>query len=157
MTVLKALNDNVDAVIAYLKAGPPTPTLTTTTTTGGDPKEPEGWHWPLFYLILGVIIILCHYAWCAAQCSHLDTKTPSNRSEGKPENPETTFWQDVKHWMGGNKCRLVGVFAIILLLAEWKVVGMPVSVLACITTGAPRKGYKPEQPIKFSHKAPRRR
>ncbi len=151
MTVFEGtLNDkDVDAVIAYLKAGPPTPTLTTTTTTGGDPKEPEAGIDPL-YLILGVIIILAIMLG-ALRSVRTSMQNASNRSEGKPENPETTFWQDVKHWMGNNR-RLVGVFAIILLFG-----GMKSCWDACFRIGVyydwrTQKGYKPEQPIKFSHK-----
>ena len=72
---LKAHNDkDVDAVIAYLKAGPPAPALTTTTTTGGDPKN-LGLALTLFTLP-SVIIIPCHYAWCALRSVRTSMQTP---------------------------------------------------------------------------------
>jgi hypothetical protein len=65
--------------------------------------------------------------------------------------PETTFWQEARQWMSGHR-RLVGVICIVIVF-----VGMKSCWDACYRIGVyydwrTQKGYKPEQPIKFSHK-----
>jgi hypothetical protein len=75
----------------------------------------------------------------------------ANRAEGKPDVPETTFWQEARGWMSGNR-RLVGVICIVLAF-----VGMKSCWDACYDLGVyydweTGKGYRPEQPIRFSHK-----
>lgn len=154
MTVFEGqLTDkDVDAILAFLKA--PAPTAPGVVAGGGAGEavataESKGGIDPLYLLLTAIIIIAILLG--ALRSVRTSMQNASNRAEGKPENPETTFWQEVKSWMSGNR-RLVGVFVIILSF-----VGMKSCWDACYNIGVyydyrTQKGYKPEQPIKFSHK-----
>jgi hypothetical protein len=101
-------------------------------------------------MILGVIVILAIML-VALRSIRTSIQNTANVKEGKEENPDITFWQEVKNWMSGHR-RLVGVFAIIIAF-----IGMKGCWDACYNIGVyydwkTQKGYKPEQPIKFSHK-----
>lgn len=154
MTVFEGqLTDaDVDAVIAYIKAPPVDPGTTTTTTggsTGTEVAEAKGGIDPL-YLLLGGIVILAIIIGALRSVRH-SLQNSYNRSEGKAENSDMTFGEEVKHWISGNR-RLVGVFCIIIAF-----MGMKSCWDACFDLGVyydweTQKGYHPEQPIKFSHK-----
>jgi len=154
MTVFEGtLTDkDVDAVIAFIKG--PAPAAPGAPAGGGDITNAgavasKGGIDPL-YLILGSIVVLAILL-VALRSVRTALQNTSNRAEGKEENPELTFWQEVKNWMSGHR-RLVGVLSIILVF-----VGMKGCWDACFNIGVyydyrTQKGYKPEQPIKFSHK-----
>jgi mono/diheme cytochrome c family protein len=153
MTVFEGqLSDkDVDAILKYLKT-PPAPIVTTSDTTTG-PESPavakSGGIEPL-YILLAVIVILALLIG-AFRSVRNSMQNSANRAEGKAENPDITFWQEIRNWMGSNR-RLVGVFGIIIAFA-----GMKSCWNACYNIGVyydwkTQKGYKPEQPIKFSHK-----
>lgn len=153
MTVFEGqLSDkDVDAILGFLKAPlvVPGPTGPTSPGDGAPVAEVGGGIEPLYLLLAGIIIIAILIG--ALRSVRTSLQNASNRSEGKDENPEITFWQEVKNWMSGNR-RLVGVFCIILAF-----VGMKSCWDACFNIGVyydyrTQKGYKPEQPIKFSHK-----
>ena len=154
MTVFEGqLSDkDVDAILAFVKA--PAPTAGPSTASGGDTGNggevvSKGGIDPL-YLILGSIVILA-ILMVALRSVRTALQNTSNRAEGKAENPDLTFWQEVKNWMSGHR-RLVVVLSTILLC-----MGMKSCWDACFNIGVyydyrTQKGYKPEQPIKFSHK-----
>jgi mono/diheme cytochrome c family protein len=153
MTVFEGqLTDkDVDAILGFIKA--PLPVAVSTTPgqnpTDGLTPEPQGSIEPL-YLILGAIVILTILLG-ALRSVRTSLQNSVRRSEGKSELPELTFWQEAKGWMGQRR-RLVGVIVIILLFG-----GMKSCWDACYRIGVyydykTQKGYKPEQPIKFSHK-----
>lgn len=155
MTVFEGqLNEkDVDAILAFVKG--PDPALknvvATSNAASGDAvaEESKGVIEPL-YLILGSIVILAILLG-ALRSVRTSLQNTANRSEGKQENPEITFWQEVRNWMSGHR-RLVGVFTIIISF-----IGMKSCWDACYNIGVyydykTQKGYKPEQPIKFSHK-----
>ncbi len=153
MTVFEGqLNDkDIASIIEFIKAPPvvTTPVSGGPVATGEGVEEPKGSIEPL-YLVLGFIVILAILLG-ALRSVRTSLQNSSNRVEGKEEMPEQTFWQEVKGWMGGHR-RLVGVFVIVLTF-----VGMKSCWDACYNIGVyydyrTQKGYKPEQPIKFSHK-----
>lgn len=153
MTVFEGqLTDkDVDALLAYIKAPPAEvkPTAAGATATGEPVEEVKGGIDPL-YLLLGAIVLLAIIIGALRSVRH-SLANSFNKKEGKAEIPEMTFLQEVKHWMGGHR-RLVGVFVIIILFS-----GMKSCWNACYKLGVyydykTQKGYKPEQPIKFSHK-----
>ena len=153
MTVFEDLSDkDLTSIIDFLKGPAPGPVVT---ATGGGPTEPtetasgNGGIEPL-YLILGFIVILAILIG-SLRSVRASLQNSSNRAEGKEENPELTFGQEVKGWISGHR-RLVGVFCIVIAF-----VGMKSCWDACYNIGVyydykTQKGYKPEQPIKFSHK-----
>lgn len=144
-------DDEVKALVEYIKAPPAPPTAKnspaavaseegTEETKGIDP----------LYLLLGGIVIIAIIIGALRSVRH-SLQNSYNRKEGKAELPEMTFGEEVKQWMGNNR-RLVGVFALIILFA-----GVKSCWNACFDLGVyydweTQKGYKPEQPIKFSHK-----
>ena len=142
---------DIDAVVAFLK-GPP-PAGPTTTTTGGKTDdvvvEEKGGIDPLYLLLAGIVIIAIIIG--ALRSVRQSLQNTYNRKEGKAENADMTFGQEIKQWISGHR-RLVGVFVIIIGF-----VGMKGCWNACFDIGVyynweTKKGYKPEQPIKFSHK-----
>lgn len=155
MTVFEGqLTDkDVDAVLAFLKGPAPTtgaPGADTSAQGGGvAAAENKGGVEPL-YIILGAIVVLLILLG-ALRSIRTSLQNSVNRSEGKEENPDITFWQEIKNWMSGHR-RFVGVLCIIIAF-----VGMKGCWDACFNIGVyynwkTQKGYFPEQPIKFSHK-----
>lgn len=154
MTVFEGqLNEkDIAAIIAFIKGPAPTPPVPAGGKPGGGDvaaTENVGGIDPL-YLTLGVVVILAILIG-ALRSVRTSLANTANRSEGKEENPDITFWNEVKGWMSHNR-RLVGVFSIIIVF-----MGMKSCWDACFNIGVyydwhTQKGYKPEQPIKFSHK-----
>lgn len=153
MTVFEGqLTDkDVDAVLAFLKAPAPVAAGTSgPTPKDGEPVvEEKGGIDPLYLLLAGIVIIAIIIG--ALRSVRQSLQNTYNRKEGKAENVDMTFGQEVKQWISGHR-RLVGVFVIIIGF-----VGMKGCWNACFDIGVyydweTKKGYKPEQPIKFSHK-----
>ncbi|MES2130919.1 MAG: c-type cytochrome [Bacteroidota bacterium] len=142
---------DVEALLTYIKT-PPVLTTTGPTTTGGEQTasvEEKGGIDPLYLLLAGIVIIAIIIG--ALRSVRQSLQNTYNRKEGKSENADMTFGQEVKQWISGHR-RLVGVFVIIIGF-----IGMKGCWNACFDIGVyydweTKKGYKPEQPIKFSHK-----
>ena len=153
MTVFEGQLDDkaVASIIAFIK-GPPPAAPVPVKGPGTDSvaaSENIGGIDPL-YLTLGILTILAILIG-ALRSVRTSLQNTANRSEGKAENPDISFWNEVKGWMGTNR-RLVGVFSLILVF-----MGMKGCWDACFDIGVyytweTKNGYKPEQPIKFSHK-----
>jgi mono/diheme cytochrome c family protein len=142
---------DVASIIAFLQGPPPS---TGPKPPGGgavavdEEAEPTGID-PL-YIILIVIVILAILL-ASLRSVRTSLQNSVNTLENKPENPDLTFWQEIKNWISGNR-RLVGVISIVVIF-----IGMKGCWDACWNIGVyydyrTQKGYKPEQPIKFSHK-----
>lgn len=142
---------DVAAILGFLKAP-----LKETTPTGGPAApgdgvaaEAKGGVEPL-YLILGIIVILAILL-VTLRSVRTSLQNTANLKEGKPENPDLTLWQEVKDWISGHR-RLTGVIVIVIAF-----IGMKGCWDACFNIGVyydwkTQKGYKPEQPVRFSHK-----
>ncbi len=153
MTVFEGqLNEkDVEAILNYIKT-PPVVVSAASGNTSADTSEPSektNGIDPLF-LILGFIVVLIILL-SSLRSVRTSLQNSNNRSEGIEEIPEQTFWKEVKAWLSGHR-RLVGVFVIIISF-----IGMKSCWDACYNIGVyydykTQKGYKPEQPIKFSHK-----
>lgn len=155
MTVFEGdLTDkDVDDILAFLKAPLPVP------GGGGDNKTPSGGEVAVedegamidpLYLILGSIVVLAILLG-AFRSVRIAMQNSALRAEGKSEIQDRGIWQETKDWMSGNR-RLVGVICIVIVF-----IGMKGCWDACFNIGVyydyrTQKGYKPEQPIKFSHK-----
>lgn len=155
MTVFEGqLNEqDVDAILKFVagpapSAGPKAPGGEVAAAPGTE-EEKTG-SVDSLYLTLGVIVILAILI-IAFRSVRTSLENTAARTEGKPENPDITFFQEARLWMSGHR-RLVGVFCIIIAF-----IGMKSCWDACFDIGVyydweTLKGYKPEQPIKFSHK-----
>lgn len=153
MTVFEGqLSDaDVDAILGYVKNPPVAgPSTTGGGDTVGEPVAETGNGIDPLYLLLGAIVIIAIIIGALRSVRH-SLQNSYNRKEGKAENPDITFGQEVKQWMSGNR-RLVGVICLIIGF-----MGMKSCWNACFDLGVyydweTQKGYHPEQPIKFSHK-----
>lgn len=142
---------DVTAILDFIKAPPPEAPKAgpAGVPAGGLAEEPKAGIEPL-YLILGAIVVLAILLG-SLRSIRTSLQNTTRRIEGQEELPEIGFWQECKNWMSGHR-RLVGVFVIVLGFA-----GMKSCWDACYNIGVyynwrTQKGYKPEQPIKFSHK-----
>ena len=122
MTVFEGQIDEkgVASIVAFLKGPDPASKVVSTGAAAG-PGEPveesKGGIEPL-YLILGIIVILAILIG-AFRSVRTSMQNAANRAEGKTENPDITFFQEVKNWMQGHR-RLVGVFTIIIAFGGMK-------------------------------------
>ncbi len=155
MTVFEGqLSDqDVDAIINFLKgpapAAPGAPAGGSGAVADAGKEEVKPGIEPV-YLVLGAIVVLVILLY-ALRSVRYSLQNSANRAEGKEELPEQTFFEEAREWMRGHR-RLVGVFVIILVFG-----GMKSCWDACYRIGVyydwrTQKGYKPEQPIRFSHK-----
>lgn len=154
MTVFEGqLSDkDVDAIIAFLQAPPPAAAGPKGPAAGvpiaGAEESAKGID-PL-YLILTFVVVLAILI-TALRSVRTSLQNTANRSEGKPENPEITLWQEAKSWITGHR-RLVGVFCIIIGFAGMKSCWDACYNISVYYDWKTQKGYHPDQPIKFSHK-----
>jgi len=142
---------DVVSILDYLKSPPPGPAVTTEVATGGNEAQmAKSSGVDPVYIILAVVVILAILL-VTLRSIRTALQNTQNRAEGKPENPEVTFWKESGEWISGHR-RFVGVLVIIIAF-----VGMKGCWDACYDIGVyydweTGKGYKPEQPIRFSHK-----
>jgi cytochrome c2 len=152
MTVFEGqLSDkDVAAILKYVK-NPPAPVSpgSDSVASGGEVKEVEPGIEPV-YLVLGTIVLLIILLYTLRSVRHA-MQNAANKSQGKTEAPEMSFVEEAKDWMAGHR-RVVGVLSLLLVFG-----GMKSCWDACFRIGVyydwkTQKGYKPSQPIKFSHK-----
>ncbi len=153
MTVFEGTlsDDEINAVIEYIKnppievaKGPAGPVA-----TGGDEVEQEVGVSPL-YILLAVVVILALLI-SILRGVRISLRNVTNKKEGKEEEPALTFWEEVKEWTGGHR-RFVGVCFIVITCIGVKGCWNSLFRIGVYYDYQTQKGYKPEQPIKFSHK-----
>ena len=153
MTVFEGQIDDkgVDAIIAFLKGPAPVVVIPGKPVggTGSEGEEVKPGIEPL-YFVLGSIVLLAIFI-TTFRSVRTSLQNSANRTEGKPENPDMTFFEEARHWISGHR-RLVGVLCIVVGF-----MGMKSCWDACYDIGVyydwkTQKGYHPDQPIKFSHK-----
>jgi cytochrome c2 len=154
MTVFEGtLTDaQIDDVIAYLKEGEKEGPKVTDTTTGGDVAAAgaggeTGGIDPL-YIILAIIVILAILIGILRGVRN----SMSAAAEHTPEEElSKTFWQEAREWMASHR-RFIGVCCIIIVLLGMRSCWNSLWMVGVYYDKETDKGYKPEQPIKFSHK-----
>ncbi len=153
MTVFEGQIDDkgVDAIIAFLKGPAPVVVVPGKPAggTGTEGEEVKPGIEPL-YFVLGIVVLLAIFI-TTFRSVRTSLQNSANRSEGLPENPDMTFFEEARAWMSGHR-RFVGVMCIVIGF-----MGMKSCWDACYDIGVyydweTNKGYHPEQPIKFSHK-----
>ena len=168
MTVFGYLSDaEVDNIIAYLSTKPsdPQPVAAGGAKPGtADSGAGEGTETSnnTLYFIFGAITLLVIFIGAFRQM-RIALQNEVNRRSGKPEQEELTFWEEAKKWMGQNR-RFLGVCGVVLVLVGMRSCWTSlwyVGIYAQSNNGpyelavpgaAKDRTYKPEQPIKFSHK-----
>ena len=154
MSEFEFLTDaDLKSLVEYIK-NPPAPPVPaggggSTSDDGSEQAEVKGGIDPL-YLVLGAVVILAILIGALRSVRH-SIRNNQNIAAGKPEVEEVSFMDEVKEWMSGHR-RLVGVVAIIILFMGVKSCWNACYKLGVYYDWTTQKGYKPEQPIKFSHK-----
>lgn len=142
--------EDVAAIIGFIKGPAPVDKKNAPTTDpSGAVAEVKPGIDPLFFT-LGLVVILAILI-TTFRSIRTSLQNSANRAEGKPENPDITFWEEARGWISGHR-RLVGVLCIVIGF-----MGMKSCWDACFDIGVyydweTQKGYHPSQPIKFSHK-----
>ncbi len=136
-------DDEINAIGTFLK-NPPAPVVGPTGPTGptGEVHVEKGLDtfWTLVIIIIALIIIIAVLRGVKRSLSNV-----VNEREGKPANPDRNVWEETKVWMGANKSK-VALIIIILLSIGSKMAWDAMFDIGVFT------GYKPSQPIAFSHK-----
>lgn len=153
MTAFAFLSDaEMDNLIAYIKTPPAAPVATDGPKgpdgeTSGAPAE-EGLD-PL--LVLLAVIAFLFIIITVLRTVRQSLRNVVNAKQGLPEQPSTGFMADVRSWINRNK-RIVALFIIILIgyASKWAWDGM--MGIGVYAGPGIENGYKPSQPIKFSHK-----
>lgn len=134
--------EDVKAIAAFVKAPP-----TDGPKTGGENpfavKAEEKSNAP-FYVLSGIIVFLILLIGALRTVKH-SLKNTMNEKEGRATEEDNGFWAEARAWMGAHK-RFVALCVIFLLS-----VGSKWAWDAMMGIGV-YQGYKPEQPIHFSHK-----
>lgn len=155
MTVFEGVlsDDDINAVVEYIK-NPPVEVAAVKTDSGTNAgaetaaNEEKGIS-PL-YILLTLIVILAILI-SILRGIRVSMQNIANKIEGKEEVPAVSFWQEAREWVAGHR-RIVGVFTIIILFIGMKGCWNSLFNMGVYYDYRTQKGYKPEQPIKFSHK-----
>lgn len=155
MTVFEGTlsEEQLQAITDYVVKGDCNPTTGTPTSTTGDSTTGEvaadvkGGIDPL-YIILAIIVILAILISILRGVRNSISSVTEKTSDEELAKP---FWQEAKEWMAGHR-RFIGVCCIILLLIGMRGCWNSLWQVGVYYDETTDKGYKPEQPIKFSHK-----
>jgi mono/diheme cytochrome c family protein len=157
MTVFEGILTEADvkAILDYIK-NPPADNAQTAAAGGAgsaaasdDELVEEKDNTFLYVLLLSVVIL--SILWVALRNVRVALENLNRKIEGKEIPEDKGIYHEVKDWFSRNR-RFVGAMSVILVF-----VGMKSCWDACYNIGVyydwrTQKGYKPEQPIKFSHK-----
>jgi len=156
MTVFEGqLTENdVKDILAFLKAPPPaqktaaaqTPAAGTT-SADSEQKEKKGSNYLLIFLVLFVLAVL----WISLRNVRIAMENVVNAKTGKPSYEPKPISQEIKEWLVKNN-RFVFVVSVVLVFVGMKSCWDALFKVGVYYDWKTQKGYKPEQPIKFSHK-----
>jgi cytochrome c2 len=153
MTNFGSLSDaEIDAILTYADKGetPPPPPGGAVVPVGNEAKQEPVNNTFLLIIVLVLLIILI----AVLRFAKINLKNAVNEKEGRPDEPALPFVDAARKWMNENK-RTVAVIALFLVgglvVNGWYVL-KDVGVYAHEEKPGEWKGYKPSQPINFSHK-----
>lgn len=143
MTVFTNLKDDeIKAILTYIKeVKPPAAAVTTKTTDeeGGEEKSSNAW----IYLIAAAVVL---YLISGVLRRTQETLASAVRKRsGIPEPAPMGRWQSFVHWARNNKKLLAVILIVVFMYGSVK------AWYGLLSIGV-TQGYKPEQPIKYSHK-----
>lgn len=136
-------DDDIKAVIEYIKNPPvekkdaaPTTTQTETTKTDGNDNT--------LLILLGIVSLLLILAVVLRSVKYNLLNVVASK-KGEAEVIDKGWWGETKNWFMLHKRTLLAlIIVVVLMLSKWAWDGLfGIGVY---------EGYKPEQPIKFSHK-----
>ncbi len=155
MTVFEGqLSENdVKDILAFLKAPPPAAKnapvaqAASNQATSTEETKNKGSNYLLIFLVLFVLAVL----WISLRNVRIAMENVVNAKTGKPTYEPKTISEEIKEWLIKNN-RLVFVASIIIVFIGMKSCWDALWKVGVYYDWKKQKGYKPEQPIKFSHK-----
>ncbi len=154
MTVFEGqLSENdVKDILAFLKAPPPAPknAPVAQAASGQTPdktQESKGSNYLIIFILLFILVVL----FVALRNTRIALQNIVNANAGKPVYEPKTIGEEIKDWAIKNN-RFVFVLSIILAFVGMKACWDELWKVGVYYDWKTQKGYKPEQPIKFSHK-----
>lgn len=137
-------DEDIDNILAYVKDynenAPVKETAAVTTSADEGSSEPEETSpWFVLIIVIALLIVVSILRKVQHSLAIVEAK-----KRGEELGPETSMWEGIVAWIGGNK-RIVGLMGIVLIALVAKA-GWDSAINVGIYTG-----YEPEQPIKFSH------
>lgn len=140
MTPFNLTDDEIKSILAYIKAeGEKAPKVAVSASAGEEKKE-KGFPWIWVLSVLGLFILFRVLSGVQKNLEHA-----VRDKEGIPHPVELKGMPAFKAWVRGNK-KLIAVF--LLLFIVWS----SVEAWYWMADIGVQQNYKPEQPIKFSHK-----
>jgi mono/diheme cytochrome c family protein len=142
MTSFNLKDDEIKAILAYIKTEEAKPDVTAGPVAGNQPGAPPEkkviWPW-----LLGAAVILYLLSGILRRVQETLASTVREK-QGLPEPAATTNWQRNREWIRRNK-KLIAVILIFL-----SIVGTVKGWYALMDIGV-MQGYLPDQPIAYSH------
>lgn len=156
MTVFEGqLSENdVKDILAFLKAPPPAAknapiaqATQGTSTSATESSKDKGSNYLLIFLIIFVLAVL----WISLRNVRIAMENVVNVKTGKPVYEPKPIGEEIKEWLIKNN-RFVFVVCVIIVFVGMKSCWDALFKVGVYYDWKTQKGYKPEQPIKFSHK-----
>jgi cytochrome c551/c552 len=142
MTSFNLKDDEIKAIIGYIKTESEKAPATVVSPTGPQPGQEEKGKATWVYLVLAAFVLFLISGVLRRVQTHLAKAVRAK--EGLPEPVKMTRWKSFVHWSRNNK-KLLAVILIVIFV--WGNVKGWYSLKAIgVTTG-----YTPDQPIKYSH------
>ena len=135
-------DEDIKSILAYVKNPPVEVAKTEGPKAEGAAATSEGadYTWILVTIAIFLIIIIAVLRGVKKSLQNV-----LNEKQGKPHDADLTAWEEIKIWMNSHKTK---VAVIIILLLGWL---SKEAWYAMMDIGV-YTGYKPSQPIAFSHK-----
>ncbi|MGE0637800.1 MAG: cytochrome c3 family protein [Bacteroidia bacterium] len=135
-------DEELKAIIAVIKAGPPAAPAPVATAPGAEPAQaPKGN--TMLYVLLGLTILFLILINVLSGVKR-SLQTLVNEKDGLPAPAELGTWGEIKYWMAHNK----GIVALGVIIGFLWISKIGWDALMGIGV---YQGYQPEQPIAFSH------
>ncbi|GAB4203344.1 MAG: c-type cytochrome [Bacteroidia bacterium] len=154
MTVFEGqLSENdVKDILAFLKAPPPAPKNAPVAQSAGEKtttatETSKGKNYLIIFLVIFVLIVI----FTSLRNAKNTLQSIVNIKNGKPSYEPKPLTEEIKEWLVKNN-RLVFVISVVLLFVGMKSCWNELWKVGVYYDWKTQKGYKPEQPIKFSHK-----
>ncbi len=143
MTAQAVNDEEIDAILKYVaEYQPPVaadPAATKSTDTGSAADGADNTKW---YVVIGALLLIVIFSVAGVRKSLYNSVA---EQRGLPTTEGLTYWEQTKLWISRNK--LLTAFVIVFLF----VMGAKDTYDTLMSIGV-YQGYKPEQPINFSHK-----
>lgn len=142
MMQFPALKDEeIKAIIAYIKAPPVEIVAAPVASVTGKTKKPAINPLAILFGIIAILIIVI----AILRKLQYSIKNLQNKNEGLSPETKNSAWQDFFNWMNNHK-RTVALFTIFIVLGVLQASWDSLKGIGIYT------GYQPSQPIAFSHK-----